>query len=66
MKVYTANEMRVRADYLEGALADAKTAAMLRQAADMMDMAERVIADRDNWRRQALDEDARANAATIK
>ena len=37
MKVYTANEMRVRADYLEGALADAKTAAMLRQAADMME-----------------------------
>ena len=66
MKMYTAYEMRVRADYLEGALADAKTAAMLRQAADMMDMAEIVIADRDNWRRQALDEDARANAATIK
>lgn len=37
MKMYTAHEMRVRADYLEGALADAKTAAMLRQAADMMD-----------------------------
>ena len=34
MKMYTAQEMRVRADYLEGALADAKTAAMLRQAAD--------------------------------
>ena len=33
-KMYTAQEMRVRADYLEGALADAKTAAMLRQAAD--------------------------------
>ena len=32
--MYTAQEMRVRADYLEGALADAKTAAMLRQAAD--------------------------------
>lgn len=31
---YTAQEMRVRADYLEGALADAKTAAMLRQAAN--------------------------------
>ena len=37
MKMYTAHEMRVRADYLEGALADKKTAAMLRQAADMMD-----------------------------
>ena len=37
MKVYTANEMRVRADYLEGALADAKTAAMLRQAAGAME-----------------------------
>ena len=37
MKTYTANEMRVRADYLEGALADKKTAAMLRQAADMME-----------------------------
>lgn len=37
MKMYTAQEMRVRADYLEGALADAKTAAMLRQAADMME-----------------------------
>lgn len=37
MKRYTAQEMRVRADYLEGALADAKTAAMLRQAADMME-----------------------------
>lgn len=36
MKMYTAQEMRVRADYLEGALADKKTAAMLRQAADMM------------------------------
>ena len=34
MKMYTAQEMRVRADYLEGALADAKTAAMLRQATD--------------------------------
>ena len=34
MKMYTAQEMRVRAAYLEGALADAKTAAMLRQAAD--------------------------------
>lgn len=34
MKVYTANEMRVRSDYLEGALADKKTAAMLRQAAE--------------------------------
>ena len=37
MKKYTAQEMRVRADYLEGALADSKTAAMLRQAADMME-----------------------------
>ena len=37
MKVYKANEMRVRADYLEGALADAKTAAMLRQAAGIID-----------------------------
>ena len=37
MKMYTAQEMRVRADYLDGALADAKTAAMLRQAADMME-----------------------------
>ena len=36
-KMYTAQEMRVRAAYLEGALADAKTAAMLRQAADMME-----------------------------
>ena len=34
MKTYTANEMRVRADYLDGALADKKTAAMLRQATD--------------------------------
>ena len=34
MKMYTAQEMRVRAAYLDGALADAKTAAMLRQAAD--------------------------------
>ena len=34
MKMYTEHEMRVRADYLEGALADKKTAAMLRQAAD--------------------------------
>ena len=34
MKMYTEQEMRVRADYLEGALADKKTAAMLRQAAD--------------------------------
>lgn len=37
MKMYTAQEMRVRADYLEGALADAKTAAMLRQAAGIID-----------------------------
>ena len=37
MKRYTAQEMRVRADYLEGALADAKTAAMLRQAAGIID-----------------------------
>ena len=36
MKTYTVNEMLVRADYLEGALADAKTAAMLRQAAKIM------------------------------
>ena len=28
--------------------------------------AKSIEADRDNWRRQALDEDARANAATIK
>ena len=35
--MYTAHEMRVRANYLDGALADAKTAAMLRQAADMME-----------------------------
>lgn len=41
MKTYTANEMRVRANYLEGALADAKTAAMLRQAADMMEREDR-------------------------
>lgn len=34
MKMYTAQEMRVRADYLEGALADSKTAAMLLQAED--------------------------------
>ena len=33
MKMYTAQEMRVRADYLDGALADEKTAVMLRQAA---------------------------------
>ena len=38
---YTAQEMRVRADYLEVALADAKTAAMLRQAADMMEREEK-------------------------
>ena len=37
---YTAQEMRVRANYLEVALADAKTAAMLRQAADMMEREE--------------------------
>ena len=37
MKMYTAQEMRVRADYLDGALADAKTAAMLRQAADKLE-----------------------------
>ncbi len=37
MKMYTAQEMRVRADYLEVALADAKTAAMLRQAAGAME-----------------------------
>ena len=41
MKMYTAQEMRVRADYLEIALADAKTAAMLRQAADMMEREEK-------------------------
>lgn len=38
---YTAQEMRVRADYLEVALADAKTAAMLRQAADDMEREEK-------------------------
>lgn len=37
VRVCTAQEMRVRADYLEVALADAKTAAMLRQAADDME-----------------------------
>ena len=37
VRVCTAQEMRIRADYLEVALADAKTAAMLRQAADMME-----------------------------
>ena len=37
MKMYTAQEMLVRADYLEGALADKKTAAMLRQAAGAME-----------------------------
>lgn len=41
MKMYTAQEMRVRADYLEGALADAKTAAMLRQAAGAMEREDR-------------------------
>ena len=41
MKMYTAQEMRVRSDYLEGALADAKTAAMLRQAANMMEREEK-------------------------
>lgn len=40
MKMYTAQEMKVRAAYLEGALADAKTAAMLRQAADAMECEE--------------------------
>ena len=37
MKMYTAQEMRVRAAYLEGALADKKTAAMLRQASGAME-----------------------------
>ena len=37
MKMYTAQEMRVRSDYLEGVLADKKTAAMLRQAAGIID-----------------------------
>lgn len=47
MKRFTAQEMRVRADYLEVALADSKTAAMLRQAADMIERAEGVIAAND-------------------
>ena len=34
---FTSQEMRVRADYLEAALADAKTAGMLRQAVDDME-----------------------------
>ena len=38
---YTAQEMRIRAAYLERALADAKTAAMLRQAADVMEREEK-------------------------
>lgn len=39
----------------------------MRSYADRIEEAAKSIeADRDNWRRQALDEDARANAATIK
>lgn len=39
----------------------------MRSYADRIEAAVKSIeADRDNWRRQALDEDARANAATIK
>ena len=39
----------------------------MRSYADRIEAAAKSIeADRDNWRRQALDEDARANAATIK
>lgn len=39
----------------------------LLRIADRIEAAAKSIeADRDNWRRQALDEDARANAATIK
>lgn len=41
MKRYTAQEMRVRANYEESANANTKTAAMLRQAADMMEREER-------------------------
>lgn len=41
---------------------DAKV--ILRNYADRIEAAVKaLIADRDNWRRQALDEDARANAA---
>ena len=45
MKMYTAQEMRVRAAYLEGALADAKTAAMLRQAADAIEQRDKLLAE---------------------
>ena len=39
----------------------------MRSYADRIEAAAKSIeADRDNWRRQALDEDARANAATVK
>jgi hypothetical protein len=44
---------------------DAKV--ILRNYADRIEAAGKsLIADRDNWRRQALDEDARANAATCE
>ena len=39
---------------------------LLRFADRIEAAAKQIEADRDNWRRQALDEDARANAATIK
>lgn len=39
---------------------------LLRIADRIEAAAEQIEADRDNWRRQALDEDATANAATIK
>ena len=43
---------------------DAKV--ILRNYADRLEAAVKaLVADRDNWRCQALDEDARANAATI-
>lgn len=40
-KRYTAQEMRIRADYEESANANAKTASMLRQAADDMEREEK-------------------------
>ena len=57
-------EMRGNADHNHALIEVSK---YLTEIADRIEAAAKSIeADRDNWRRQALDEDARANAATIK
>lgn len=63
-KVFTAKEMRTRANLESNTWGDMTTAAMLRQAADALEREEkRGGSELDGWRKQALEENAALDIA---